>query len=356
MASREFGVQLHELTEVQQDWHSVGERMAEMGQDLGRIRSVMAKAAATNLLAGAGAGSADFGVVRDLVREVKGIEAQVADLLATKVRLTADIAKDAQKIKAVAAEYQATDRKVAEGLKKINPGAGVAMASMALPAMSMATASASAGFGRTVVDGSGPASSGGGGGGGYGYGAGGGGTGGGPLHDGATGDWETQTDGRGWDGWSDGGRRHPRNGEGGGVVDEPRLDGVSAERSGIVGRALERARRRLGYSQSSVTNGYRVDCSGLVSDAWGLPGPGLDTYGLMSPDVSHRISMDELQPGDAMIAGEHTLIFAGWADAAHTQYIGIEDSGSDGCVSHVIPYPYFPGSGPYYPYRRNGVA
>lgn len=75
----------------------------------------------------------------------------------------------------------------------------------------------------------------------------------------------------------------------------------------------------------------------------------------MKPSVSHQIGKGDLRPGDAMIAGDHTLIFGGWANAAHTEYIGIEDSGSAGCVSHVIPYPYFHGDTSYHPYRRNGV-
>ncbi|WP_354641735.1 hypothetical protein [Kitasatospora camelliae] len=104
-----------------------------------------------------------------------------------------------------------------------------------------------------------------------------------------------------------------------------------------------------------MTNGYRVDCSGLVSCAWGLPGPGLDTYGLMGSKISHRIDKEDLKPGDAMIMGDHTVLFGGWANKEHTRYIAIEDSGSQGCVSHEIPYPYYHGDQRYKPYRRNGV-
>ena len=365
MASKEFGVHLRELTEVQQDWHSVSERMTELGKELGRIRSALARAATARLPVHPRAGADGVGIALDVTRAVKELESQVAGLLATKTRLARDLAQDAQKIKAVAAGYQAADSETAARLKRIDPGAAVP-ASAVGPTSTQAWGQASAwsGGGGTVIDGGGGA---GGGGGGW-SGAGGGGGGGsgfgsspvaftvGASKGVGIGNWNTSTDSRGWDGWSPSGKRHPRNGEGGGVVAEPGLEGLSAERRGIVSRALERARRRLGYSQSSVTDGYRVDCSGLVSDAWGLPGPGLDTYGLMSPGVSHRIGKEELQPGDALISGDHTLIFAGWADAAHTSYVGIEDSGSQGCVSHVIPYPYYSGSGPYYPYRRNGTG
>jgi hypothetical protein len=347
MASEEFGVQLRELGKVQQDWESVSERLTEMSNDLGKIQSTLKKAVETDLFASPLAGIAGFGIALEVAKDVKAIESQAAALLAIKKKLTDDIALDAQKIKAVIAEYEAVDRKIAEGLDKHkHSGSG-----------------GSGNGGGTVIDGSGkgpttghtgaPTPAGGSGGGSSSGGSGGGG---GSLKDGGTGDWQTHTDSRGWDGWSTSGRRHPRNGEGGGVVDQPNLNGVSDVRKGIVDRALERAQHRLGYSQSSVTNGYRVDCSGLVSDAWGLPGPGLTTIGLMQSNVSHPIGKDDLQPGDAMIADEHTVIFAGWADAAHTHYIAIEDSGSQGCISHVIPYPYYPGSGPYHPYRRNGVS
>ncbi|MFC1418234.1 hypothetical protein [Streptacidiphilus cavernicola] len=365
MAGKEFGVHLGELTKVQQDWHSAGERMAELGRDLGRIRSALARAAATRVPADPRVGAAGAGIASDLTGAVKELESQVAGLLATGTRLTGALAQDAGKLKTVAAGYESVDRETAARLKRIRGGS-----QDSVPAPASASWSSSGG-GGTAIDGFGGGAvggwNGGGGGAGSGIGAFGGGTSGGvasgggfpdgpvPGTGGGAGGWTTRTDSRGWDGWSTSGKRHPRNGEGGGVVTEPQLDGVAAERQGIVGRALERARRRLGYSQSSVTDGYRVDCSGLVSDAWGLPGPGLDTYGLMSAGVSHQIGKEELQPGDALISGDHTLIFAGWADAAHTSYVGIEDSGSQGCVSHVIPYPYYSGSGPYYPYRRNGV-
>jgi hypothetical protein len=346
MASKEFGVQLRELTEVQQGWHSVSERMAEMGADLGRIRSVLARAAATDVTSSHAGGTAGMEAAVEVARGVRDIESQVASLLVTKARLTRDIAGDARKIKAVVAEYEAVDREVARQLKKA--------ASARVP--SAPPVGRGSGGGGTALDGTGSH--------GHAHGhahhggvasAAHGGAHGTGVKDRGAGGWATHTDSRGWDGWSPSGRRHPRNGEGGGVLAEPRLAGVGAERRAIVGRAMERARHRLGYSQSSVTNGYRVDCSGLVSDAWGLPGPGLNTWELMSPEVSHLVEKDDLRPGDALISGDHTLIFGGWADTARTSYVGIEDCGSRGCVAHVIPYPYYPGSGPYRPYRRNGV-
>ncbi|MET7299909.1 hypothetical protein [Embleya sp. NPDC005575] len=122
----------------------------------------------------------------------------------------------------------------------------------------------------------------------------------------------------------------------------------------IVARAKRWADLRLGYSMSGLHDGYRTDCSGLVSMAWGLPPPGLTTVTL--PEVSHRIARDELRPGDILLntapgAAGHTLIFAGWADEAHTTYHAYEESASKGAHYGTVPYPYWPGHGAFRPYR-----
>ncbi|MEU0935303.1 MULTISPECIES: hypothetical protein [unclassified Embleya] len=132
--------------------------------------------------------------------------------------------------------------------------------------------------------------------------------------------------------------------------------GSAAASSGeaIVARAKGWADLRLGYSMSGLHDGYRTDCSGLVSMAWGLPPPGLTTVTL--PEVSHPIGRDDLQPGDILLntapgAAGHTLIFAGWADAAHTTYHAYEESGAKGAHYGTVPYPYWPGHGTFRPYR-----
>ncbi|MGW1997356.1 hypothetical protein [Embleya sp. NPDC001921] len=122
----------------------------------------------------------------------------------------------------------------------------------------------------------------------------------------------------------------------------------------IVARAKRWADLRLGYSMTGLHDGYRTDCSGLVSMAWGLPPPGLTTVTL--PEVSHPIGKDDLRPGDILLdtapgAAGHTLIFAGWADAAHTTYHAYEESASKGAHHGTIPYPYWPGHGTFRPYR-----
>ncbi len=67
------------------------------------------------------------------------------------------------------------------------------------------------------------------------------------------------------------------------------------------------------------STGWREDCSGFVSYAWGLPGPGYVTWTL--PQVSRPIAWAALQPGDALlIPDQHAALFAHWDDAAHTRY------------------------------------
>ncbi len=68
----------------------------------------------------------------------------------------------------------------------------------------------------------------------------------------------------------------------------------------IVSRAQAWVNAQVPYSQSAYRDGYRTDCSGFVSYAWNLrdnagnPRP-LTTWTL--PNVSYRISKDELQTG-----------------------------------------------------------
>jgi hypothetical protein len=99
--------------------------------------------------------------------------------------------------------------------------------------------------------------------------------------------------------------------------------------------------------------GYRRDCSGYVSMALGLPGPGLNTLGLANR--STVITKTELRPGDLLIntapdlAG-HVVIFERWTDTSMTRYYGYEQSGDGGTHHRAIPYPYF-GDYPLTPYR-----
>ncbi|MBG0568233.1 NlpC/P60 family protein [Actinoplanes aureus] len=99
--------------------------------------------------------------------------------------------------------------------------------------------------------------------------------------------------------------------------------------------------------------GYRRDCSGYVSMALGLEGPGLNTSGLAAR--STIISKSALRPGDLLINTApnlrgHVVLFERWADASMTRYYGYEQTGSGDTQHRAIPYPYF-GDYPMNPYR-----
>lgn len=108
--------------------------------------------------------------------------------------------------------------------------------------------------------------------------------------------------------------------------------GTPDARRSIIDRALNWVSNGVQYSQSpqSRWGGYRTDCSGLVSMAWGLPPPGNTTHsfagGPWDNGRSHRISWSELEPGDALNNPQHhIMLFAGWLDENHTRFCTIEE-------------------------------
>ncbi|MEI6624080.1 MAG: fibronectin type III domain-containing protein, partial [Actinomycetes bacterium] len=130
-------------------------------------------------------------------------------------------------------------------------------------------------------------------------------------------------------------------------------------RSDIITRAQSWVDASVPYSQDNRSpyvnqfGSYRRDCSGFVSMAWGLDSS-LTTWSL--PNVSHEISKDELQPGDALLnTYSHVALFVGWANDAHTSYEVYEENGAYMvAMSDTIAYPYRGLSG-YVPYRYNNV-
>ncbi len=118
-------------------------------------------------------------------------------------------------------------------------------------------------------------------------------------------------------------------------------------RSTVVSRAQAwvSARPNVPYNQdryfASPTNyygdaagdnpsGWREDCSGFVSQAWGIAAPGVVTATM--PSVTTPISWAALQPGDALLrydsVAHHTALFVKWDDAAHTTFTLQEEAGT----------------------------
>ncbi|GAA4859306.1 hypothetical protein [Kitasatospora terrestris] len=377
----QFGYQTAELQKIQRDFRTLAERMAKMTEQVGHIKQVVATAAAADVWSSQFSGILGFAsVVTDVVQSVKAVESKADHLQATKEELTKGLAQDLEKIQRVIAEYQAAEKRIAEevggqhqGQEKPKPP-------------------------QTGIDSAGGNHGGGSHGGGDGGGGGNHGGGGqhqtpqspnhgghdtsgndgsgvtlrpGGRHDGpkikdrSTGEWNTHINGRNWEDWPANSHSHPHptNGHGAGVLAKPNLDGVSDERRAMVDRAMERVERKLGYSQGAITNGYRVDCSGFVSAAWGLnpAGGGTSTGPLISESagIAHHISKGSMEPGDALVVhhtsgdhNQHVVLFGGWADKDHTKMIILEDSGSRGCVSREVSLSAF---SEYTAIRKNGM-
>ncbi|MDJ0344677.1 peptidoglycan-binding protein [Streptomyces sp. H10-C2] len=123
---------------------------------------------------------------------------------------------------------------------------------------------------------------------------------------------------------------------------------------------LDRAQRWVDavvpYSMTAYwKDGYRQDCSGYISMAWGL---GTSEWTGSLPDFATRISRADLMPGDILLfhnqadpeQGSHAVIFAGWADSAHTEYTAMEQTQPHTRVQ-TTPLAYWTNSGKYLAYR-----
>ncbi|WP_405872428.1 peptidoglycan-binding protein [Streptomyces sp. NBC_00005] len=158
------------------------------------------------------------------------------------------------------------------------------------------------------------------------------------------------------------GTKAPLHGRGGQPV-KPKgaLRVPATTRAEIINRARKWVDARVPYSMSEYwTDGYRQDCSGFVSMAWGLTGNewtgSLGQYGT-------QIAKEELEPGDILLfhnpadpqKGSHVVIFGGWTDYTHTYYIAYEQTPPH-ARRQATPYAYWNNSDRYVPYRYKGLA
>lgn len=132
-------------------------------------------------------------------------------------------------------------------------------------------------------------------------------------------------------------------------------------RAEILRRASTWIAAEVPYSMRDYwSDGYRQDCSGFVSMAWKLPGNewtgSLDRF-------AQRISKELLEPGDMLLfhnpkdpqKGSHVVIFGGWTDHAHTEYIAYESTRPH-ARRLVTPYSYWNNADRYVPYRYKGLV
>ena len=125
-------------------------------------------------------------------------------------------------------------------------------------------------------------------------------------------------------------------------------------------RAQRWLSEQVPYSQTSwwrdADGIYRQDCSGYVSMAWGL-NQNIDFWTGNLNTVSHVIDASTLLPGDILLSSSHTVIFAGWADAAHTMFDYYEEAHSGTNARFVVDAPlsrYLAGG--FTPFRYDGVT
>ena len=85
---------------------------------------------------------------------------------------------------------------------------------------------------------------------------------------------------------------------------------------------------RTGSAKLAEWDDYRSDCSGFVSWSWGLEAPGETTRSLAPYDtsVSSLITVDDLEPGDALNGAGHVMLFGGWVDKAAGKALILQES------------------------------
>jgi len=124
-------------------------------------------------------------------------------------------------------------------------------------------------------------------------------------------------------------------------------------RTEILSRAQRWVDLGVPYSQTSLFESYRQDCSGMASMAWRLD-QSYSTRTLAANGI--EIGRDELQPGDMMLKYDyHAAIFHSWANAEHTWYWALEQSSSAGqAVKRLTMFPYWSHEG-FSAYRHLSV-
>ncbi|MDF9816246.1 peptidoglycan-binding protein [Streptomyces sp. SPB162] len=127
-------------------------------------------------------------------------------------------------------------------------------------------------------------------------------------------------------------------------------------RDQILDRAQLWVDAQVPYSLSALwSDGYRQDCSGFISMAWGL---GTNAWTGSLPEYATRIERDALQPGDILLfhnqanpeKGSHAVIFGGWADSDHRLYTAMEQTQPHTRVQ-TTPMAYWTNSDKYVAYR-----
>jgi hypothetical protein len=92
-------------------------------------------------------------------------------------------------------------------------------------------------------------------------------------------------------------------------------------RAQALARAKVWVKRKVRYSREASYQGYRRDCSGMVSMAWGLD-RSYTTATIASK--AKRIPIGDLRPGDAVLTKGHITLFESWKDRRSRTYVALE--------------------------------
>src|SRR5260221_487614 len=148
---------------------------------------------------------------------------------------------------------------------------------------------------------------------------------------------------------------------------QPNASSPTMSRAEALTRAQSWVDAKVPYNQLGYYQGYREDCVGLVSMAWGVATPGMGNTTSVFKYVT-LISPDDLQPGDALVndvgAGDpedfrHIILFEGWVPGSnHTLYNGYQEIPGGARHSLKVPFRYTPGYDPshYQPVRYKGIT
>ncbi|MFS0695853.1 peptidoglycan-binding protein [Streptomyces nitrosporeus] len=132
-------------------------------------------------------------------------------------------------------------------------------------------------------------------------------------------------------------------------------------RAAVIDRAKKWVAAEVPYDMTAYwSDGYRQDCSGFVSMAWGL---GSNEWTGSLASFGTKIARADLQPGDILLfhnladpgAGSHVTVFGGWTDSTHRHYLAYEQVRPH-TRRATTPMAYWTDSSKYVAYRYKGLT
>ncbi|WP_425146503.1 ricin-type beta-trefoil lectin domain protein [Deinococcus sp.] len=118
----------------------------------------------------------------------------------------------------------------------------------------------------------------------------------------------------------------------------------------IIARAQKWVDAKVPYDQNATRDGYRTDCSGFVSYAWGLQPNGLYVPNTVAlSQYATQISKNDLRPGDAINNQRwgndgHVILFKAWINQTAGTFVALQENGEYGSVQSNLTLVLF-GSG-----------